>query len=70
MYIKDNKIYLKEKDYLKSSIYVDALIEIRSSCPTPFAIGLFGGWRIGKTSIVFTLSKLDEQNLFSGFHMS
>ncbi|MEY8021190.1 P-loop NTPase fold protein [Muriicola sp. SD30] len=54
-YIPDKEINLDENDLLGAKPYVDTLSEIISQSKTPFTIGLFGGWGVGKSSIIKTI---------------
>ncbi len=61
-YIPDEVIDLEERDLLGTKIYVDVLSEIIKSAKTPFSIGLFGGWGVGKSSIVKTLQRRFDED--------
>jgi hypothetical protein len=54
-YIPDKEINLDENDLLGAKPYAETLSEIISSSNTPFTIGLFGGWGVGKSSIIKTI---------------
>lgn len=54
-YIPDKEINLEKNDSLGSEPYVTTLLDIISKTNTPFTIGLFGGWGIGKSSIIKTI---------------
>ncbi|WP_418887130.1 P-loop NTPase fold protein, partial [Galbibacter orientalis] len=49
-YIPDKEINLDENDLLGAQPYAETLSEIISHSNTPFTIGLFGGWGVGKSS--------------------
>ena len=53
-YIPDKEINLENKDLLGAKPYVETLSEIIRKTNTPFTIGLFGGWGVGKSSIIKT----------------
>ena len=59
-YIEDKEISLQEKDYLNTSIYADSLKKIIDSLSgdKSYAVGLFGGWGTGKSSIINTVKEL------------
>lgn len=62
-YIPDKEINLKKNDSLGSEPYVNTLTEIITKTKTPFTIGLFGGWGVGKSSIIKTIqNKFNEDN--------
>src|SRR5258706_7365431 len=48
-------------DKFKHQGYVDALHNLVKECPTPFCLGLFGGWGSGKTGIVLELCNTLKQ---------
>jgi len=54
-YIPDKEINLEKEDLLGAQPYVESLSEIISKSKTPFTIGLFGGWGVGKSSIIKTI---------------
>lgn len=54
-YIPDKEINLDENDLLGAKPYAETLSEIISHSNTPFTIGLFGGWGVGKSSIIKTI---------------
>jgi len=54
-YIPDKEINLEKDDLLGALPYVETLSEILSKSKTPFTIGLFGGWGVGKSSIIKTI---------------
>lgn len=54
-YIPDKEINLDENDLLGAKPYAETLSEIISNSNTPFTIGLFGGWGVGKSSIIKTI---------------
>ncbi len=56
-YIPDKEINLKKNDLLGAEPYVDTLNEIITNSETPFTIGLFGGWGVGKSSIIKTIKE-------------
>ena len=56
-YIKDKEINLDKNDLLGAKPYVDALHKIIETSDTPFTIGLFGGWGVGKSSIIRTIQE-------------
>lgn len=62
-YIPDKEINLEKNDLLGAKPYVDTLSEIISNSQTPFTIGLFGGWGVGKSSIIKTIEdKFNNDN--------
>lgn len=56
-YIKDKEVNLDKNDLLGAKPYVDTLHKIISTSDTPFTIGLFGGWGVGKSSIIRTIQE-------------
>ncbi len=54
-YIPDKEINLDENDLLGAKPYAETLSEIISNSKTPFTVGLFGGWGVGKSSIIKTI---------------
>ena len=54
-YIPDKEINLDKNDLLGAKPYAETLSEIISNSKTPFTIGLFGGWGVGKSSIIKTI---------------
>ncbi len=54
-YIPDKEINLDKNDLLGAKPYAETLSEIISNAQTPFTIGLFGGWGVGKSSIIKTI---------------
>ncbi|APT76058.1 hypothetical protein LN42_06440 [Marinitoga sp. 1137] len=61
-YIPDKEINLENRDLLGTKIYVDILSEIIETADTPFTIGLFGSWGVGKSSIIKTLQEKFEKD--------
>lgn len=57
LFFEDLPIEVRTDDHFKASTYVDALRRIVLNCPTPFHIGLFGKWGVGKSSIAGILGK-------------
>ena len=64
-YIPDKEINLEKDDLLGAQPYVDTLSEIISKSKTPFTIGLFGGWGVGKSSIIKTIEDKYNNDLGS-----
>lgn len=61
-FIKDKEINLNKDDLLGAKPYVNTLEKIIIACETPFTIGLFGGWGVGKSSIIRTIKeKFNEE---------
>ena len=60
----DDKYYKMEDrvDQFKHSGYIESLYNLSLECPTPYCIGLFGGWGTGKTGIVKGLIKKGHKN--------
>ncbi|WP_456406933.1 KAP family P-loop NTPase fold protein, partial [Caldithrix abyssi] len=56
-YIPDKEINIEKNDLLGAKPYVITLSEILKQVETPFTIGLFGGWGVGKSSIIKTLDE-------------
>lgn len=56
-YIKDKEVNLDKNDLLGAKPYVDTLYKIITTSDTPFTIGLFGGWGVGKSSIIRTIQE-------------
>lgn len=61
-YIPDKEINLEENDLLGAKPYAETLSEIIVNSDTPFTIGLFGGWGVGKSSIIKTLEDKFNEN--------
>ena len=61
-YIPDKEINLNENDLLGAKPYAETLYEIIAHSKTPFTIGLFGGWGVGKSSIIKTLEDKFNEN--------
>jgi hypothetical protein len=63
-YIPDGEKDLFEdgQDLLGTRPYAEALLEAVRCCPTPFTIGLVGGWGTGKSSVVATLKRHLDAN--------
>jgi hypothetical protein len=64
-YLKDVPLYeetitSKKFDYFYHTGYIESLHNLINECPTPFCIGLFGGWGTGKTGIVKGLIEKGE----------
>jgi hypothetical protein len=57
IYIPDREINLEKGDLLGAEPYVNTLSEIITKSNTPFTIGLFGGWGVGKSSIIETIKE-------------
>ena len=49
-------------DKLGRAKYAKALAKVALHCETPMTIGLFGGWGIGKSSLMLQIKKQIEQN--------
>ena len=61
--INENKNSIsKLTDSFKHSGYINSLYQLSNDCPTPFCVGLFGGWGTGKTGIVKGLAHLARDN--------
>jgi len=56
-FIEDKVINLESNDLLGAKPYIESLQKIITSSDTPFTIGLFGGWGVGKSSIIRTLEE-------------
>lgn len=56
-YIPDKEINLEKGDLLGAEPYVNTLSEIIEKSNSPFTIGLFGGWGVGKSSIIETIKE-------------
>ncbi len=56
-YIKDKEINIDKSDQLGAAPYVDTLEKIIMTSETPFTVGLFGGWGVGKSSIIRTIQE-------------
>ena len=61
-YIPDKEINLEKDDLLGAEPYVKTLYEILEQAETPFTIGLFGGWGVGKSSMIKTLKEKFNNN--------
>lgn len=64
-FVIDEEISLSENnDILKTQIYANNLYDIITSTPNNkvFTIGVFGGWRTGKSSIIKTVRERMESN--------
>jgi len=55
IYLDDAALSSVEEDRLGHRAYVETLKKSVQLCPTPFAIGLFGRWGVGKSTIGETL---------------
>mgnify|MGYP003299558801 CR=1 FL=1 len=55
-FIEDKEIDLNNNDILKTKVYADNLVKVINNSPNNkvFTIGLFGGWGVGKSSIIKT----------------
>lgn len=65
-YLRDEPLErLGEEDKLRHQIYVRVLLNVIKGISPPFTLGLFGGWGIGKTSIVkeFCKSMQEDEEL-------
>ena len=60
IYLSDSPIEELDHDEFSHNIYVEVLEKIIRSCETPYNIGLFGEWGVGKTSIINMLKKRIE----------
>ena len=56
-YQNDNSLKSINQDQFKHSHYVNVLSDILEKCQTPFNIGLYGKWGVGKSSIVHMLKE-------------
>ena len=61
-YIPDKEINLEKCDLLGAEPYVSTLSEIIEKSNSPFTIGLFGGWGVGKSSIIETIKEKFNTN--------
>jgi len=68
-YIPDKEINLENKDLLGAKPYVETLSEIIRKTNTPFTIGLFGGWGVGKSSIIKTIKENFNNDSKSGIEI-
>lgn len=68
-YIPDKEINLEKGDLLGTKPYVETLQEIISKSNTPFTIGLFGGWGVGKSSIIKTIKEKFNDDSKSGIEI-
>jgi len=68
-YIPDKEINLEIKDFLGAKPYVETLSEIIRKTNTPFTIGLFGGWGVGKSSIIKTIKEKFNNDSNSGIEI-
>ncbi len=68
-YIPDKEINLENSDLLGAKPYVETLTEIISKSNTPFTIGLFGGWGVGKSSIIKTIKEKFNDDPKSGIEI-
>lgn len=57
IYLDDAALRSVEEDRLGHEAYVETLKKSVRVCPTPFAIGLFGKWGVGKSTIGETLKR-------------
>lgn len=64
-YIPDEEINLENDNLLGAEPYVNTLSEIITKSKTPFTIGLFGGWGVGKSSIIKTIKDKYNNDLNS-----
>ena len=64
-YLRDEPLeHLDEEDKLHHKGYVRILLDAIKEMTPPFTLGIFGGWGVGKTSIVIDLlnsAKQDEE---------
>ncbi len=65
-YIPDKEINIEKGDLLGAKPYVEILYDILEKAETPFTIGLFGGWGVGKSSMIKTIKERFNNDRNSG----
>lgn|GEM_PF-2398431 len=55
--ISDMEILDKSQDRLRFQEYANGLAKVIMKCDTPFVLGLYGSWGVGKTSILRLIEK-------------
>ena len=53
-----------QKDTLKRDQYANVFVKVAKTCETPMVIGLYGGWGVGKTSLMKFIKEINRFDIF------